>query len=104
MTPIIYSINRGINQPLEFRGLKAQYILYAGGIVLSDLLLYAILYISGLSSWICLPICGGLGMAGIGWCYKCSRLYGGFGWMKKRAAKGTAMTLKCSSRRLFTQL
>lgn len=104
MTPIVYSINRGINRPFTFRGLKAQYILYAGGIVLGDLLLYAILYISGLSSWLCLPVCGGLGVTGIGWCYKCSRKYGEYGWMKKRASERTPANLRCTSRRLFTQL
>ncbi|HEY4062368.1 MAG TPA: DUF4133 domain-containing protein [Puia sp.] len=104
MSPTIYSINRGINRPLQFRGLKAQYILYAGGMVLGNLLLYAILFISGLSSWVCLPLCGGLGVAGIGWCFRCSRIYGEFGWRKKRIAAMVPTVLRCASRRLFTQL
>ena len=104
MTPTIYITHRGINRPLEFKGLKAQYILYAGGIVVSDLLLFAILYISGLSSWICLPVCGGAGTAGVGMCYRCSRLYGEFGWIRKKAAERMVSTLRCPSRRLFTQL
>ena len=45
MSNIIYSINRGINRPLEFRGLKAQYIWHLGGGLVAVLILFSILYI-----------------------------------------------------------
>jgi hypothetical protein len=104
MTPIIYSINRGINKPIEFRGLKAQYILYTAGMVMGDLLLFIILFISGLSPWIDIPLCFGLGAAGIGWCYRTSKVHGEFGWAKKKAAVKVPKTIANRSRKTFIRL
>jgi hypothetical protein len=104
MTAIIYPINRGINQPIEFRGLKAQYILYAAGMVIADLLLFIILYISGLSPWVDMPVAFGLGAAGIAWCYRSSRLYGEFGSARKKAAAKVPKILHHQSRKTFTGL
>jgi hypothetical protein len=42
-----YSINKGINKPIEFKGLKAQYIGYLGGGLGYLLVLFAILYLIG---------------------------------------------------------
>ena len=36
---------KGINKPLEFKGLKAQYIWYLGGGLVALLILFAIMYI-----------------------------------------------------------
>ena len=47
MASSIYGINKGINKPIEFRGLKAQYIWYLAGGLVGLLVLFAILYISG---------------------------------------------------------
>ena len=52
MTTSVYLINKGINKPILFHGLRAQYILYAGAIITGDTLLFAVLYISGINSWI----------------------------------------------------
>src|SRR4051812_23212639 len=46
---MIYQINRGVNKPIEFKGLKAQYIGYLGGGLVVLLILFAILYLIGLS-------------------------------------------------------
>ena len=44
MANSIYQINKGINQSIEFKGLKAQYIWYlAGGLVIL-LIVFAVLY------------------------------------------------------------
>ena len=40
----VYSVNKGINKSIEFKGLKAQYIWYLGGGVVALLILFAILY------------------------------------------------------------
>jgi hypothetical protein len=104
MTPTIYSINRGINQPIQFQGLKAQYILYAAGIIVAGLLLFALLYISGLTPWLDLPICFGLGGLGVSRCYRNSRKYGEFGRAKAVASGKTPATLRHRTRKTFTQL
>ncbi len=61
MNNSVYSINKAINKPVEFKGLKAQYIWYlAGGLVLL-LIFFAILYICGINAFICLGLIALLG-------------------------------------------
>ena len=50
MNSTVFQINKGINRPIEFHGLKAQYILYFVIGILSLLILFAILYIIGINS------------------------------------------------------
>jgi len=104
MTTSVYPIHKGINKPITFRGLQAQYILYAGGILIGNLFLFAVLYISGISSWFCLPFTFALGAAGIGKVYQLSHQYGEFGLMKLRAARRLPHTLRSHSRHLFIHL
>jgi Domain of unknown function (DUF4133) len=104
MAPIVYPINRGINRPLEFRGLKAQYILYGGAIITGDMVLFAILYISGVTPWFCLALVGILGFAGIGRVYYLSNTYGPFGLLKRRAARKIPVAIRCNSVILFINL
>jgi hypothetical protein len=43
----VYNINKGINQPIEFKGLKAQYIWWLCGGLVCLLILFAVTYVSG---------------------------------------------------------
>jgi hypothetical protein len=52
----VYQINKGINKPIEFKGLKAQYIWYLGGGLVALLILFAIIYIAGINVFVCLLI------------------------------------------------
>ncbi len=52
----VYQINKGINKPVEFKGLKAQYIWYLGGGLVALLILFAIIYIVGINIFICLAL------------------------------------------------
>jgi Domain of unknown function (DUF4133) len=104
MAPTIYPINRGINRPLEFHRLKAQYILYAGGIITGDMVLIAILFISGTTPWLCLALAGIVGFAGIGRVYYLSNTYGQYGLLKKRAAIKIPRAIRCNSVLLFINL
>jgi len=100
---MVYSINKGINKSVQFKGLKAQYIWYLGGVVVGGMIVFAILYISGLSAYICIPLIGGLGAVGISRVYRMSRQYGEYGLMKKRAQAGVPKVIHSRSRRLFRQ-
>jgi len=53
---IQYTINKGINKPIEFRGLKAQYIYFLAGGLAALLLVFCIMYISGTPVYICVPV------------------------------------------------
>ena len=56
MTNSVYKINKGINKPIEFKGLKAQYIWWLGGGIVCLLLLFAILYFIGVNPYISIVI------------------------------------------------
>ena len=100
----IYQINKGVSKPIVFKGLKAQYIAYlAGGLVLL-LLSFAILYISGLSLLIVLPLIALLGVTLFITTFRLSHRFGEHGLMKYIAKKGLPKYIRFSSRRIFTRL
>lgn len=100
----VYHINKGVSKPIEFRGLKAQYIAYlAVGLVLL-LISFAILYILGVSLMVLLPLIIGLGTGLFVGVTRLSRRFGEHGLQKFIAKRGLPDYLKFRSRRLFTQL
>ncbi|MBI3137212.1 MAG: DUF4133 domain-containing protein [Sphingobacteriales bacterium] len=104
MTTSVYKVNKGINRSVEFKGLRAQYIWWLGGGLLILLLVFAILYISGVNPFICLVL---IGIAGTGLfikVYAISRKYGEYGMMKAIAKKSIPPVVKVRSRLVFIQL
>lgn len=99
-----YIMNRAVDKPIECRGLKAQYILYAGGVLVGDIFLFAILYICRVDSWACLFISFALGGGGVTMIYKYCKKYGQYGWAKKRAAERLPFSVRCSGLSIFSQL
>lgn len=93
----VYQINKGINKPIEFKGLKAQYIWYLGGGLVILLFLFAIMYITGVNILLCLIIIFSLGTALFLYVYKLSRTYGQYGLMKKMARKAVPKVIKSYS-------
>src|SRR5687768_16654341 len=85
MATSVYNINKGINKPIEFKGLKAQYIGYLGGGLVVLLVLFSILYIIGVNMFICLGLIVILGTVLFVFVYKISNQYGQYGLMKKAA-------------------
>jgi len=100
----VYQINKGINKPIEFKGLKAQYIGYLAAGLVGLLVLFAVLYIFGTPVYLCLLTIGGLGSALFIQVYKLSHKYGQYGLMKKGARNYLPAYLKFKSRKLFTSL
>ena len=96
-----YTINKGINRPIEFKGFKAQYIWYLGGGLLVLLILFAILYICGLNTFFCLGLILTLGVALFFYVSRLSHQYGEYGLMKKLARKQLPHIIKCHSRKAF---
>lgn len=100
----IYQINKGINRPIEFKGLKAQYIGYLGiGLVLL-LILFAAMYIVGVNLLVCLLIIVIAGTALFMTVFRLSHKYGQFGLLKKAAKRYIPASIKFRTRNLFTQL
>ena len=94
MSNSVYQINKGINKPIEFKGLKAQYIWYLGGGLVALLIFFAIIYICGLNIFLCLALIFSLATALFMYVYKLSRKYGENGLMKKIARKKVPKVIK----------
>jgi 4-hydroxybenzoate polyprenyltransferase len=96
-----YQINKGINRPIEFKGLKAQYIGYLGAGLVTLLVLFAVLYLTGLAVYWCVLVIAASGSALFYQVFALSHKYGEHGLMKKNARKYLPTYLKFKSRRLF---
>jgi hypothetical protein len=100
----VYIINKGINRPIEFRGLRAQYIGYLAAAVVGALVVFTILCICGMSSFIAVPSALGLGGTLIRRVYRMNHRYGADGLMKRRARQGMPRALVSKSRECFIKL
>jgi xanthosine utilization system XapX-like protein len=101
MSNSVYIINKGINQSIEFKGLKAQYIWYLGGGMVVLMILFALLYVLGVPSLVCVGLIGVLGTILVVQIYKMSNQYGEHGMMKALAKKQIPKIIKVYSRRAF---
>lgn len=97
----IYSINKGVNQALEFKGLKAQYIWYLAIGLLLLMFLFALLYYLNIPSYICVLIIAVLGSLLLMKTFQLSRTYGQFGLMKLLAKRQLPKQVKCHHRAVF---
>ena len=104
MANSIYKINKGINKPVEFRGLKAQYIWYLGGGLVILLIVFAILYVIGMNTFICVGLIAIMGTGLFIKVYALSNKYGEHGMMKSLAKRNIPPVIKSYSRKLFTGL
>jgi len=101
MSNSVYKINKGISNSIEFKGLKAQYIWYLGGGILVLLILFAIIYIIGINSFVCVGFIAIAGTCLFLYVFKMSGTYGEHGLMKKVAKRRVPNLIKCNSRKIF---
>ena len=82
-----YSVNKGAGNPVEFKGLKSQYLfVFAGGLAMV-LLMVVFLYLTGVDQWICLSF-GILSGSLLVWViFRLNARYGEHGLMKLLAAR-----------------
>jgi len=100
----VYAINKGVGKPIEFRGLKAQYIGYLAGGLVVLLLLFAVLYICGVGVLGCVPLILGLGAWLFWMVFRLSKKYGQYGLMKLRAKRALPVGLQFRTRKSFLNL
>ncbi|MBC3538968.1 DUF4133 domain-containing protein [Rufibacter sediminis] len=82
-----YHINKGINKPVEFKGLKAQYLVYFAAGLLGIFLAFTILYILGVNLYGCTAVAIGATSLLFHFVFKWNRVYGEHGFMKNAAAR-----------------
>ena len=104
MANSVYQINKGINQSIEFKGLKAQYIWYLGGGVVALLIVFAAMYIIGLPTYLCIGIILTAGTSLVMKMYGMSNKYGEHGLMKAFARKQVPKLIKSRSRKIFMDI
>jgi hypothetical protein len=101
----VYQVNKGIGQPVVFKGLKAQWIWWLGGGIVVLLLLFAIMYITGMPLVFCVTVVVLLGVLLFVLVYRYSKKYGEHGLMKEVAAKSVPEGLKgCSKKSVAKNL
>ncbi len=96
----VYSINKGINKPIEFKGFKAQYIWHLGIGLVVLLIAFALMYLIGINTYICLGV---IVTSATGWFLRVRSLsnkYGEHGMMKKIARRTLPRALVARSRKL----
>ncbi len=100
----IYKINKGINKPIEFRGLRGQYIAWLAIGLVVLLLSFIMLYLLGAGLMVILPLVFALGGGLFFTVSRLSKRFGVHGLSKFIAKRGLPSCLKCRSRRVFTGL
>lgn len=100
----VYNINKGVNKSLEFKGIKAQYIIYLAIGLIGLLLLFAIMYIIGIPVFVSLLIILIGGFLLFSKVTKFSHKYGEHGLMKSAAYKKLPVSITCRTRKVFIKL
>lgn len=104
MATITYDINKGVNRPIEFRGLKAQYIYYLAIGLAVLLVAFSLMYIAAVPVYLCLPVVLVAGSGLFMGVYRYSHRYGEYGLMKAIASRQVPAAIISRSARWPGQL
>src|SRR5689334_5970539 len=96
-----YMINKGVNAPIVFKGLQGQYIGYLGGGLGALFVLFVLLYLIGVNTWICLLIALSGCVWLLSWAYRINKKFGVHGVMKQSAGRLLPRAIRNHSRVLF---
>ena len=77
-----YPVNKGIGRPVEFKGLKAQYLFIFCGGLLTLFILFVILYMAGAGQWLCIGFGASSASALVWLTFRLNAKYGQHGLMK----------------------
>jgi Domain of unknown function (DUF4133) len=99
-----FTIHKGVNRPLEFKGLQGRYLIGLAGVAVGTLVGFGILHAVGINSWLGVLLALGGGGLGIMRLYRLNAKYGQYGRMKRSAQEGLPGALISYSRRVFIQL
>ncbi len=100
----VYKINKGINKPIEFKGLKAQYIGYLAAGLVALLVLFAVMYVIGVNMFLCLGLVMFSGTGLFMTVYRMSDKYGQYGLLKKLARPNIPSAVIGNTRKIFLKL
>lgn len=104
MSKEIYFINKNIDRPLVFKGLKAQYIYYYLGVVVIAFILFALLNSFGVNTLVTVLIVGAFAFLGIKGVTAISDRFGKDGLQKYFAKNKLPEYIQVESRDYFLKL
>ena len=82
-----YPIHKGVNKPVEFKGLRSQYLfIFAVGLLVLFVLV-VIMIVSGVDQLFCVGFGATLGAVMVAVIYRLNDKYGAYGLMKLAASK-----------------
>ncbi len=101
MSTAVYTINKGINKAIEFKGVKAQYLAYLAIGLIGLLVVFSVCYIVGVPVYILIPGAVIVGIVLFNWVTRFSQKYGEYGLMKLAAFRQVTSAVTCRSRKMF---
>jgi hypothetical protein len=104
MSSSVYAVNKRINKPLEFKGLKGPFLYVMGGGLVFLLVLFAILKAIGIGLWTLFFIIVFLGGGTVMFIYKLNNKYGVHGISKTLAKAQQPRWIRIRSRKVFLDL
>lgn len=99
-----FKIYRGVEQDMEFKGFKAQFLVWMGLVLLGSIILFSILYAMGLPLIPDLALCVGLVMGLGSRIVRMGKTLGKHGLMKIQAHRRLPLALKIRDRGFVRQL
>lgn len=99
-----YDINKGVNRPIEFHGLKAQYIYYLAAGLAFLLVAFSAMYIAGVPVYLCLPVVFLVGSGLFTGVYRLSHRYGEHGLAKAMALRQVPAAILSKSLKVYEGL
>ena len=84
-----YPVNRGIGKPVEFKGLKSQYLFIFCGGLLAVFVVFIVLFMAGVNQWLCIGFIVSASLLLVWQTFRLNAKYGTHGLMKLPHAKTT---------------
>ena len=82
-----FEIHKGVDAPVEFKGLRSQYLFICAGGLIGAFLIVVVLYMCGVGQFLCLGVGGALSAGVVMLTYRLNEKYGTYGLMKALAVK-----------------
>ena len=82
-----YPVNRGIGKPVEFKGLKSQYLFIFAGGLLAVFVVFIVLFMAGVNQWLCIGFIVSASLLLEWQTFRLNARYGTHGLMKAAARK-----------------
>lgn len=82
-----FEIHKSVDAPVEFKGLRSQYLFICAGGLIGAFLIVVVLYMCGVGQFLCLGVGGALAAGVVMLTYRLNEKYGTYGLMKALAVK-----------------